>query len=69
MVKWVFPRADEEGVMVFLDTVEDGFARQMYGRLAFEVASELRVDLREFGGKGEAAFLGMVREPQTPVEA
>ena len=63
LVKWVFERADAEGVIVFLDTAEDGFARQMYGRLGFEVEGELVFDLSEYGGKGQATFVGMVREP------
>lgn len=49
LTSWPFGRADEEGVVVYLDTDEVGGARAMYERLGFGKVDEVstsRVPLR-----------------------
>lgn len=41
LTSWPFERADREGVLVYLDTDEQGRARRIYDRLGFEKVGEV----------------------------
>ena len=48
LIRWPFEKADEEGVVVYLDTDELGDAKRMYDRLGFKKVDEVCMDLRHW---------------------
>lgn len=41
LTSWPFERADREGVLVYLDTDEQGSAKRIYDRLGFKKVDEV----------------------------
>lgn len=64
LISWPFEDADRDGMIVYLDTDQDGSARRIYERLGFRRAGEAAFDLSEYGSTGVHTHIGMIREPQ-----
>lgn len=64
LVRWPFEAADQEGVLVYLDTALDGPGRSLYERLGFKPVGECSIDLTEYGGEGIHTHIAMIRYPQ-----
>ncbi|KAF1952570.1 hypothetical protein CC80DRAFT_527831 [Byssothecium circinans] len=65
LLEWAFPLADEEGVLVYLDTAEDNPAMRLYKRLGFEERGRHSIEnLERFWGKGVHTHVALVREPK-----
>ncbi|KAF2438281.1 acyl-CoA N-acyltransferase [Karstenula rhodostoma CBS 690.94] len=64
LIEWVFPRADEQDVLVYLDTASDNEAMRVYKRLGFEEkGSRVIEDLSKYGGEGSHMHVALVRMP------
>lgn len=65
LIDWAFVRADEEGIIVYLDTARDNKALQLYKKLGFEeVGSTTIEDLRIHGGEGSHTHVALIRHPK-----
>ena len=73
LVEWVFPQADSENALVYLDTASDNPAVRMYQRLGFQEQDHHtidnlshvvgRQDLQKHGGSLEHRHIALVRYP------
>ena len=65
LVEWIFPQADESGLVVYLDTASDNSAMRLYKKLGFEErGSEAITDLSKFGGEGSHSHVALIRLPK-----
>ena len=65
LIRWVFERADAEGLRCYVDSSITGYA--LYQRCGFECVGEMKVDLDRYeGGEGLGMqrWFAMVREPK-----
>ncbi|KAL1594392.1 hypothetical protein SLS60_010152 [Paraconiothyrium brasiliense] len=64
LIQWVFPRADKQGALVYLDTASDNAALRLYKKLGFqEEGSDTIKDLSKYGGEGEHTHVSLLRLP------
>lgn len=69
-MEWVFPQADAQNVVVYLDTASDNKAMLLYKRLGFKVkASQTIEDLSKYGGEGSETHVALIRYPNPDVPA
>ncbi|KAF1965679.1 hypothetical protein BU23DRAFT_488606, partial [Bimuria novae-zelandiae CBS 107.79] len=52
LIEWVFPEADQQGALVYLDTASDNAAMRLYKRLGFEEKGSDTIELGKYGGEG-----------------
>ena len=64
--QWPFKEADQQGILMYLDTDQDGNARRIYERFGFHRAGEAVFDLSGYGSEGHHTHTAMIREPQQP---
>ncbi|KAK7185561.1 GNAT family protein [Paraphaeosphaeria sporulosa] len=65
LIEWVFPRADEQSVPVYLDTASDNEAMRVYKRLGFEEkGNRIIEDLSKYGGEGSHTHVALLRMPE-----
>ncbi|KAF2179219.1 hypothetical protein K469DRAFT_596872 [Zopfia rhizophila CBS 207.26] len=65
LIEWVFPLADEKGVVVYLDTASDNNAMRLYKMLGFQTAGSQTIeDLSRFGGEGSETHVALIRYPK-----
>ncbi|ORX97101.1 acyl-CoA N-acyltransferase [Clohesyomyces aquaticus] len=66
LIEWVFPHADKNRFLVYLDTASDNPAMRLYKRLGFvEKGSHTIDDLSRFGGEGSHTHVALIRDPKT----
>jgi ribosomal protein S18 acetylase RimI-like enzyme len=59
LVEWVFPLADEQNLLVYLETASDNPAMKLYKKLGFKEQGHHTIeDLSEFVGKSELEACG-----------
>jgi len=73
LIEWVTMRADQEGMLVYLDTADDNPAIRLYKRLGFEMKDQSTIesfrplvrerDLEMYGGDGTHVHVAFVRQP------
>ncbi|KAJ4359837.1 uncharacterized protein N0V89_000393 [Didymosphaeria variabile] len=64
LIRWVFPQADKQGALVYLDTASDNAALRLYKKLGFqEEGSDTIKDLTKYGGEGEHTHVALLRLP------
>lgn len=61
LTRWPFEKANNEQMLVYLDTNEDGHARNMYENLGFKRVDAAVFDLPKYGGRGLHSHMAMVR--------
>ncbi|KAF2493301.1 acyl-CoA N-acyltransferase [Lophium mytilinum] len=65
LINWAFVRADEEGVIVYLDTARDNKALQLYKKLGFEEVGSTTIEsLSIYGGEGFHTHVALIRHPK-----
>jgi ribosomal protein S18 acetylase RimI-like enzyme len=63
LIEWVFPRADVEGALVYLETASDNPAAGLYRRLGFEERGHYTIEhLGKFAGREELERCGGITE-------
>ena len=65
LTTWPFERADEEEILVYLDTEEREDAKSMYERLGFKRVSKAILDLSEYGSEGVHTHISMTWRPNS----
>ncbi|PSN61014.1 acyl-CoA N-acyltransferase [Corynespora cassiicola Philippines] len=69
LIRWVFPLADDQGALVYLDTATDNEAMRLYKKLGFEIQdTETIQDLSLYGGDGSHSHAALIRYPQNTTE-
>ena len=63
LLTWAFKQADEEGIIIYLDTDAESKARDMYERYGFVKVDECHLNLQDFGDEGIHTCIGMIRYP------
>jgi ribosomal protein S18 acetylase RimI-like enzyme len=61
LVKGAIEAADREKVSIYLDTVSEGPARELFDKLGFEEVGRFEMDLSKYGGQGCHSHVGMIR--------
>ncbi|GAB7351016.1 hypothetical protein MBLNU459_g1506t1 [Dothideomycetes sp. NU459] len=65
LVEYPFDVADEEQIIVYLDTAIDGPGKHMYESLGFQHAGQCSIDLTQYGGEGVHTHVAMIRYPKS----
>jgi len=66
LIEWVFPQADEQKAVVYLDTASDNSAMRLYKKLGFEEKGSNAIgDLNRYGGEGSETHVALLRPPST----
>ncbi|KAJ4295591.1 hypothetical protein N0V90_007604 [Kalmusia sp. IMI 367209] len=64
LIKWVFPLAEDQDALVYLDTALDNTAMRLYKRLGFEEKGSHTIDdLSKYGGEGSHTHVALLRSP------
>lgn len=65
LIEWIFPQADAQDVVVYLDTASDNSAMRLYKRLGFEEKGSRTIeDLGKYGGHGSETHVALLRYPK-----
>jgi len=64
LIQYPFDVADEEKVLMYLDTATDGPGKQMYESLGFQPVGQCEIDLTKYGGEGVHTHVAMIRYPK-----
>ena len=65
LIEQVFPEADRQGLVVYLDTGSENKAKRLYERLGFiECGKETIEDLSIYGGEGSHTHGALIRYPK-----
>jgi ribosomal protein S18 acetylase RimI-like enzyme len=61
LIKGAIEAADREKVSIYLDTVSEGLARELFDKLGFKEVGRFEIDLSKYGGQGCHSHVGMIR--------
>ena len=64
LLTWFFEQADEEGILVYLNSEAGGEAVGLYKKVGFRKVDECEIDLTRYGLEGMYRNVAMVREPK-----